>query len=76
MNSVKNRYVASISELRKYNFIIICRGYMAPEYVEYGEISTKSDVYSFGVLVIEIITGKKITHRQSLVAENLLTYVR
>ncbi|XP_057541555.1 cysteine-rich receptor-like protein kinase 15 isoform X2 [Amaranthus tricolor] len=50
-------------------------GYMAPEYVEYGEISTKSDVYSFGVLVIEIITGKKITHRQSLVAENLLTYV-
>ncbi|CAO2832327.1 unnamed protein product [Amaranthus hypochondriacus] len=50
-------------------------GYMAPEYVEYGEISTKSDVYSFGVLVIEIITGKKISHRHSLVAENLLTYV-
>lgn len=49
---------------------------MAPEYVEYGEISTKSDVYSFGVLVIEIITGKKISHRHSLVAENLLTYVR
>ncbi|XP_021719623.1 cysteine-rich receptor-like protein kinase 5 isoform X1 [Chenopodium quinoa] len=50
-------------------------GYMAPEYIEYGEISTKSDVYSFGVLVLEIITGKKISNRQTTLAENLLTYV-
>ncbi|KNA22479.1 hypothetical protein SOVF_033870, partial [Spinacia oleracea] len=48
-------------------------GYMAPEYIEYGEISTKSDVYSFGVLVLEIISGKKISDRQSELAENLLT---
>ncbi|XP_074272078.1 cysteine-rich receptor-like protein kinase 19 isoform X2 [Silene latifolia] len=40
-------------------------GYMAPEYIDYGEISTKSDVYSFGVLVLEIISGKKIGNRHA-----------
>ncbi|XP_078432753.1 cysteine-rich receptor-like protein kinase 10 [Wolffia australiana] len=34
-------------------------GYMAPEYVMHGHISTKSDVYSFGVLLLEIMTGKR-----------------
>ncbi|CAA6668748.1 unnamed protein product [Spirodela intermedia] len=34
-------------------------GYMAPEYVMHGQISTKSDVYSFGVLLLEIVTGKR-----------------
>lgn len=34
---------------------------MAPEYAFGGKFSEKSDVYSFGVLVIEIVTGKKIT---------------
>ncbi|KAL2931602.1 Cysteine-rich receptor-like protein kinase 4 [Bienertia sinuspersici] len=51
-----------------------CRGYMAPEYMEYGEISTKSDVYSFGALVLEIISGKKINDRKSVFPESLLTY--
>ncbi|XP_048328392.2 cysteine-rich receptor-like protein kinase 34 [Ziziphus jujuba] len=36
-------------------------GYMAPEYVKHGKFSTKSDVYSFGILVLEIITGQKIS---------------
>jgi serine/threonine protein kinase len=39
----------------------ICSGYMAPEYAMHGQFSVKSDVYSFGVLVLEIITGKKIS---------------
>ncbi|CAA6668742.1 unnamed protein product [Spirodela intermedia] len=34
-------------------------GYMAPEYVMHGQISTKSDVYSFGVLLLEIMTGRR-----------------
>ncbi|KAH9617611.1 hypothetical protein KSS87_023202 [Heliosperma pusillum] len=36
-------------------------GYMAPEYVLHGQVSMKSDVFSFGVLVLEIVTGKRIT---------------
>ena len=50
-------------------------GYMSPEYVLRGLFSTKSDVFSFGVLLLEILSGKKITefyHSDSL---NLLGYV-
>ncbi|KAJ8424047.1 hypothetical protein Cgig2_000259 [Carnegiea gigantea] len=36
-------------------------GYMPPEYVLYGQVSVKSDVYSFGVLVLEIISGQRIS---------------
>ncbi|TVU00665.1 hypothetical protein EJB05_53906, partial [Eragrostis curvula] len=34
-------------------------GYMAPEYLYRGEISTMSDIYSLGMLIIEITTGEK-----------------
>lgn len=34
---------------------------MAPEYAMHGQFSIKSDVYSFGVLLLEIISGQKIT---------------
>ncbi|KAJ3684244.1 hypothetical protein LUZ61_013408 [Rhynchospora tenuis] len=34
-------------------------GYMAPEYIFYGNFSIKSDVYSFGILLLEILTGQK-----------------
>ncbi|XP_022641402.1 putative cysteine-rich receptor-like protein kinase 20 [Vigna radiata var. radiata] len=39
-------------------------GYMAPEYAVFGKISEKSDVFSFGVLMLEIVSGKKITSIQ------------
>ncbi|KAF8108670.1 hypothetical protein N665_0105s0023 [Sinapis alba] len=35
------------------------RGYMAPEYLNYGQISAKSDVYSFSVMLLEMISGKR-----------------
>lgn len=42
----------------------LCRGYMAPEYLCYGQVSTKVDVFSFGVLLLEIVSGrKKIDHK-------------
>ncbi|XP_058754093.1 cysteine-rich receptor-like protein kinase 29 [Vicia villosa] len=56
-------------------------GYMAPEYAMFGKFSIKSDVFSFGVLIIEIITGQKVTgilHEQStedLLMEDLLSFV-
>lgn len=36
-------------------------GYMPPEYVQQGHFSIKSDVYSFGVLLLEIISGLRVT---------------
>ena len=41
--------------------ILICSGYMASEYVMFGQFSIKSDVFSFGVLILEIVSGQKIT---------------
>ena len=34
-------------------------GYLAPEYVLYGQLSEKADVYSFGVLLLEIVSRKR-----------------
>lgn len=34
-------------------------GYMAPEYLANGLISTKSDIFSLGVIIIEVITGHR-----------------
>lgn len=36
-----------------------CSGYLAPEYLLFGQLSEKADVFSFGVLLLEIITGRK-----------------
>ncbi|XLU32500.1 hypothetical protein S245_068566 [Arachis hypogaea] len=49
-------------------------GYMSPEYAMRGEFSVKSDVYSFGVLVLEIISGKKISSFYETDADDLVSY--
>ncbi|CAO2147903.1 unnamed protein product, partial [Urochloa humidicola] len=39
-----------------------CRGtygYMAPEYLTNGLISTKSDMFCLGVIMIELLTGSR-----------------
>ncbi|XP_031247762.1 cysteine-rich receptor-like protein kinase 10 isoform X2 [Pistacia vera] len=36
-------------------------GYIPPEYVKRGIYSTKSDVYSFGVLLLQIISGNRVS---------------
>ncbi|PIN17721.1 Non-specific serine/threonine protein kinase [Handroanthus impetiginosus] len=41
------------------NRIVGTYGYMVPEYVMHGQLSTKSDVFTFGVLTLEIIKGQK-----------------
>ena len=50
---------------------------MSPEYALGGIFSEKSDVYSFGVLLLEIVSGKKISafHNEGENL-NLLSYVR
>ncbi|KAL2330233.1 hypothetical protein Fmac_017814 [Flemingia macrophylla] len=50
-------------------------GYMAPEYVMYGQFSVKSDVFSFGVLVLEIISGQKNHYNRHENGEHLINFV-
>ena len=48
-------------------------GYMPPEYVMGGAFSVKSDTYSFGVLVLEIVSGLKISSPHLLMNSVSLT---
>ncbi|PWA34765.1 protein kinase-like domain-containing protein [Artemisia annua] len=48
---------------------------MAPEYAMHGYLSVKADVFSFGVLVLEIVSGRKVTERKlGEEKSDLLTY--
>jgi serine/threonine protein kinase len=41
--------------------VTLCSGYLAPEYFVHGQLTKKADVYSFGVLILEIISGRRIS---------------
>lgn len=48
---------------------------MSPEYAMDGAFSVKSDTYSFGVILLEIISGLKISLPRLTDFPNLLAYV-
>ncbi|KAI4323634.1 hypothetical protein L6164_023225 [Bauhinia variegata] len=37
--------------------LVGAEGYLAPEYLKRGKVSTKTDVYAFGVILLQLITG-------------------
>ncbi|GAB4833814.1 hypothetical protein Ancab_032062 [Ancistrocladus abbreviatus] len=41
--------------------IVGTMGFMAPEYRVTGQVSTKCDVYSFGAVLLELLSGKRVT---------------
>ncbi|CAL5014691.1 unnamed protein product [Urochloa decumbens] len=43
------------------NRVVGTYGYMSPEYAMEGAFSVKSDTYSFGVLLLEVVSGLKIS---------------
>ncbi|XP_076886307.1 cysteine-rich receptor-like protein kinase 44 [Bidens hawaiensis] len=50
-------------------------GYMAPEYIVEGYISTKTDVFAFGLLVLETISGQRNYTCYPMTDENFVQYV-
>ncbi|XP_040383293.1 LOW QUALITY PROTEIN: G-type lectin S-receptor-like serine/threonine-protein kinase At1g11410 [Oryza brachyantha] len=49
-------------------------GYIAPEYSTEGSFSIKSDVYSFGVLLLEIVSGIRISSTDIMEFPSLIVY--
>ncbi|XP_062226864.1 G-type lectin S-receptor-like serine/threonine-protein kinase At4g27290 [Phragmites australis] len=57
------------------NRVVGTYGYMSPEYAMEGAFSVKSDTYSFGVLVLEIVSGLKISSPHLIMDfPNLIVY--
>nr|TKW06785.1 hypothetical protein SEVIR_7G263400v2 [Setaria viridis] len=56
------------------NRVVGTYGYMSPEYAMEGAFSVKSDTYGFGVIVLEIISGLKITLTNYKGFPNILSY--
>ncbi|GFQ04348.1 protein kinase 2b chloroplastic, partial [Phtheirospermum japonicum] len=48
-------------------------GYLAPEYVATGFLSTKCNVYGFGVVVLELLSGRRAIDRNRVGNEQYLT---
>ncbi|CAL5040100.1 unnamed protein product [Urochloa decumbens] len=57
------------------NRVVGTYGYMSPEYAMQGVFSVKSDTYSFGVLMLEIVSGLKISSPHHIINfPNLIAY--
>ncbi|KAI4336928.1 hypothetical protein L6164_015398 [Bauhinia variegata] len=48
-------------------------GYLAPEYLDTGNLTFKVDVYAFGIVLLELITGRRICEFDQFNGQSLLS---
>nr|KAJ0192311.1 hypothetical protein LSAT_V11C800446890 [Lactuca sativa] len=68
MNEEKKKHkIIQILKLKR--FVVEYSGYIAPEYAMHGYLSVKADVFSFGILVLEIVSGRKVSDKSDLLTD-------
>eukprot|EP00257_Ricinus_communis_P011795 XP_002533279.2 protein LYK5 [Ricinus communis] len=40
------------------------KGYLAPEFIDFGLVTPEIDIYAFGVVLLELVTGKEAVYMQ------------
>ncbi|KAF6166580.1 hypothetical protein GIB67_005442 [Kingdonia uniflora] len=77
---IANLGLASLAEMKENitsSRVVGTIGYMAPEYLETGSVTSKIDIYAFGVVLLELITGKNVIMVQDgkelLLSEAIIT---
>ncbi|KAJ6845288.1 lysM domain receptor-like kinase 3 [Iris pallida] len=53
------------------NWLVGTYGYIPPEYVIFGDISTKVDVYAFGVVLYELISAKAAVVKEAFLTKSM-----
>ncbi|KAJ8772526.1 hypothetical protein K2173_027703 [Erythroxylum novogranatense] len=61
---IANFSLAREATTNETNHVAGTRGYMAPEYIEAGQVTPTIDVYAFGVVLLELITGRDAVFMQ------------
>ncbi|KAK7310470.1 hypothetical protein RJT34_08021 [Clitoria ternatea] len=47
--------------------------YLAPEYLDAGNLTYKVDVYAFGIVLLELITGRRISELEQFIGHSYLS---
>ncbi|XP_057425127.1 inactive protein kinase SELMODRAFT_444075-like isoform X2 [Lotus japonicus] len=53
--------------------VIGTSGYLAPEYIDAGNVTYKIDVYAFGIVLLELITGRRISELEQINGHSYLS---
>ncbi|XP_061365409.1 inactive protein kinase SELMODRAFT_444075-like [Gastrolobium bilobum] len=53
--------------------VIGTSGYLAPEYLDTGNLTYKVDVYAFGIVLLELITGRRISELEQFDGHSYLS---
>ncbi|KAF7817542.1 inactive protein kinase [Senna tora] len=53
--------------------VIGTSGYLAPEYLDAGNLTYKVDVYAFGIVLLELITGRRISELEHFNGHSFLS---
>ncbi|XP_010692495.2 protein LYK5 [Beta vulgaris subsp. vulgaris] len=54
--TLKDQSESGVLHLTKH--VVGTHGYLAPEYIENGAVTTKLDIFAFGVVMLELLSGK------------------